>query len=99
MSKYTKGPWTVESDRTTVTMGGQCCIVSPGPDDASREEIEANARLISTSPELLSALKRLADCPAMNEDAAEAETIAALEQARAVIAKAEGRTNAEQKRG
>ena len=54
---YTPGPWTVESDRTTVSFGGQAVITSPAPDGASREESMANARLIAAAPDLLSSLE------------------------------------------
>ena len=62
---HTPGPWRVESDGTTVAMGGQAVIVAPAPDGATRETEKANARLIAAAPDLLEAV---------------AFTIAALEQ-------------------
>jgi hypothetical protein len=61
MSSYTPGPWTVERDGSTVTMGGQCVITGPAPDGAPREEEKANARLIAAAPELLEALASLVE--------------------------------------
>lgn len=55
--RHTPGPWVVESDGSTVTMGGQCVIVGPAPDGAPREVEKANARLIAFAPDLLDALK------------------------------------------
>ena len=53
---HTPGPWTVESDRTTVAMGNQCVIVAPAPDGASQAETRANTALIAAAPDLLAAL-------------------------------------------
>lgn len=55
-NKHTPGPWIVESDGTTVSMSGQCVIVSPAPDNASRDVAMANARLIAAAPDLLASL-------------------------------------------
>lgn len=54
---HTPGPWTVDSDKTTVSMGGQCVIVAPAPDGAQQGEVRANASLIAAAPELLAALQ------------------------------------------
>jgi hypothetical protein len=53
---FTPEPWTVEDDKTTVTMAGQCVIVAPAPDGASQAECRANAALICAAPDMLSAL-------------------------------------------
>jgi hypothetical protein len=55
--KHTSGPWTVESDGSTVVMGGQCVIVAPAKDGSTREEEKANAALIAAAPCLLAALE------------------------------------------
>lgn len=57
MSAHTPGPWTIESDGTTVSMGGQCVIVGPAPDSAPIVEQRANAALIAAAPSLLAACK------------------------------------------
>ena len=54
---HTPGPWAVESDGTTVSMGDQAVIVSPAPDGSSREVVKANARLIAAVPDLLEAAR------------------------------------------
>ena len=43
---HTPGPWTVESDGTSITMAGQVVIVAPAPDWAPIEVQRANARRI-----------------------------------------------------
>ena len=57
MAQHTPRPWTVESDGTTVTMGGQCVITAPAPDMANIEEQRANAALIAAAPDLLTACR------------------------------------------
>lgn len=59
MSKHTPGKWDVNSDGTTVTIGGQCVIVAPAPDGATMAEVRANARLIAAAPKMLEELARL----------------------------------------
>ena len=59
MSAHTPGPWTIESDGTTVSMGGQCVIVGPAPDSAPIVEQRANAALIAAAPDLLAAATAL----------------------------------------
>ena len=89
-TQHTPGPWTVESDRTTVSMAHQAVIVAPAPDGASREEMRANARLIAAAPDLLRALERIAvypcNCPHDSLPGDECESCIA----RAAIAKAKG---------
>lgn len=53
-TQHTPGSWQVESDGTTVTMNGECVIVSPAP-DSRPQDAKANARLIAAAPELLGA--------------------------------------------
>jgi len=56
----TPGPWEVESDGSTIAMGGQCVIVSPAPDGASRATEKANARAIAATPILIETLRQIA---------------------------------------
>lgn len=66
--RYTAGPWEVrEYSRCTVmtkegTIIANCCTVIQG---LSKEECEANARLIAAAPELLEALKSVLNMPEM----------------------------------
>ena len=87
MSKRTPGAWTVESDGTTVSMGGQCVIVAPAPDYRPQDQ-KANAALIAAAPEMAEALQALLACPAMNEDFAEVGTMQAYDLARIALHKA-----------
>lgn len=59
--KHTPGPWRIESDGSSMAMGGQVCIVSPAPDNASRDEEQANARLIAAAPQMFAALCHIYD--------------------------------------
>lgn len=52
---HTPGPWTVESDGSSVSFGGQVVITAPIYDEGSRDEEKANARLIAAAPDLLAA--------------------------------------------
>jgi hypothetical protein len=61
------------------------------PCDVMRNEQEANARLITAAPELLAALKRVKDIAVWDEDF-DNEFDAAMAEAEAAIAKAEGRS-------
>jgi hypothetical protein len=54
------------------------------------DEAVANARLIAAAPDLLAALRELADVSRAYLEHMDAEDLAALEAARAAIAKAEG---------
>ena len=57
-TEHTPGPWEVESDGSTVAMGGQCVITAPVPDGGTRAEEEANAQAISAVPDLLEACRK-----------------------------------------
>jgi len=63
--KHTPGPWTLEYDYSLVMPakdGNHIVTAGPiGPDESSREEKRANARLIATAPELLQALQDMLD--------------------------------------
>jgi len=60
--KHTPGPWTLEYDYSLVMPakdGNHIVTAGPiGPDESSREEKRANARLIAAAPELLDALRK-----------------------------------------
>lgn len=80
-ASITPGPWTVESDGTTVSMGGQCVIVAPAPDYAPISEQRANARLIAASPRLLKACRKaLRDLKPFFEDDEPHPTFVELEK-------------------
>jgi len=63
--KHTPVPWTLEYDYSLVMPakdGNHIVTAGPiGPDEASREEKRANARLIAAAPELLQALQDMLD--------------------------------------
>ncbi len=106
MSGHTKGPWFVEIEadpdgdvpRVFVCHSGTECDVTTvcnlEPSRfASLELREANARLISAAPDLLDALKEAADMLARIATGQDWGAIEQMEQdARAAIAKAEGRS-------
>lgn len=94
MTKHTPGPWTVsplgsEEEGTLVLWvtkrGGICRLY----DHASYGDGEnrANAALIATAPDLLEALRELADC--LNVLNPNRRLVTALREARASIAKAQ----------
>lgn len=97
---HTPGPWTLLDDQTFSTLGDKRVAgankISPAiVFGGLGEETEANARLIAAAPELLEALKEVTDWLASQRDFelnnALPEEYAAVENARAVIAKAEAR--------
>jgi hypothetical protein len=91
-ASITPGEWTVESDGTTVSMGGQCVIVAPAPDYAPISEQRANASLIAAAPRLLRACRKaLRDLGPYFEDDDPHPTFIELEKTlRAAIARATG---------
>lgn len=106
MSQHTPGPWTIDDDSETGsfdirntreqghlsgvpgrTVWGIATVWHQSGGESRGLEDRGNARLIATAPELLAALKAIVDAP----HASMWEPIsAAVEAARAVIAKAEG---------
>lgn len=99
MNAHTPGPW-------TVTKGRRCWSID-APSQSPREfptrwliaetvsdedADEANARLIAAAPELLEALRDL--CDAIPDETAKADQplLGWIDQARATIAKVEGRS-------
>jgi len=87
--KHTEGPWAIGIDSNTerhqviASDGGHICYVEYSPTDA-------NARLISASPDLLAALSDLVAMNNCNYDPAMMQ--AAFDTARAAIAKARGKS-------
>ena len=91
---HTQGPWHVgagngegsifaDNGRTRLEIGGTTLYpIARMGKGWNEEEDEANARLIAAAPEMLEALRNLTHPMASDED---------LQQALAVIAKAEGR--------
>lgn len=55
----TPGPWSIERDGCSVTMGAQVVATAIAPDGATIGEQRANARLIAAAPEMLAALSRI----------------------------------------
>lgn len=58
MSKHTEGPWSTNHVGFTHAKNG-ACIAEVGIDVLPFDEVEANARLIDASPDLLEALEEL----------------------------------------
>ena len=97
--QWTPLPWTLETDSQGLAVNIRC---SPDEHDSGtyitaiessrgQGETLANARLMAAAPELAKALRMVLECPAMNDDAAEPETVRAYDCAMAALAKAEGR--------
>ena len=79
-SNHTPGPWHTQGC-TIYAAGNRIAQTWDTCDDFPTPEMEADARLIASAPDLLRALERLAHPMADDED---------LDYARAVIAKAKG---------
>lgn len=97
-AQHTPGPWTVEKHYPAdVSMGGQVVIVAPAPDGASYSEAVANASILGASLDMLEALKAIVRNAGYESGEASLQLtelrvgIGYLDQARAAIAKAEGR--------
>lgn len=108
-TKHTMGPWHIgyygEMERPIIKRGAlslaEILSLSDGP--KSRAQVEANARLIASAPDLLAALKEthgalvaalqvLAECDAIKADDLKSVPDGGGYRARAVISKAEGTT-------
>lgn len=83
MSNYTPGPWAADANFVAAPSADQFIVMCRGADG------EANARLISAAPELLAALRALADAVEHYTNATP-EDWPELAAARAAIAKATG---------
>lgn len=84
--KHTPGPWEISGD--SIVSGDTCIanIETDGGYEASSEEREANSSLISSAPELLSALEDLLE---IGQSKAVFH-VAECNMARSAIAKAKG---------
>lgn len=101
MMVHTKGPWVAERQKSFSYAIQTNYVHDRGHDCNVVREVrcEANAFLIAASPELLDALKELvaisgeANIPLVNAHAVRqmGKFMAAMDKAKAVIAKAEGR--------
>lgn len=81
-TKHTPGPWDVVFDSCSAPKcGGEWVIDGPPSGAHGQFELEADARLIAAAPDLLAALKALAEVDLLNPQH--------LVAARAAIAKAE----------
>jgi hypothetical protein len=90
-STYTKGPWAVDKNFPTDVLGFDRAVLIQSEDIPDDEESRANAHLIAAAPELLQAIERLLNTPALakpenlnNHDAS------ALNEAYQAIKKARG---------
>ena len=90
MSKHTPGPWQTSIDGERVLDNTESFVANCKPTDSAFPMNKANARLIAAAPELLAALKVLT-LDAAVKSWLEAHDPKAIEQARAAIARAEGR--------
>lgn len=90
-TKHTPGPWKVNGHpgNNAGTDWRQVTDCKENPVFIA-ECHKNNARLIAAAPEMLEALERLLVAPDLNWDHMEQESIDAMEQARAAIAKAKG---------
>jgi len=108
-TSYTPGPWEIGSYledpfgndyvvktiyQVTPQRTRYICDLLGGANPKIKKEVEANARLIAASPDLLATLEKVANCSRypMNEPENMAHALNTLrELARSAIAKAEGR--------
>lgn len=92
---YTKGPWEkkVFGDSFAVfhERGERVAYCYGAYASNTREEAEANARLIAAAPELLEACKEFLESFEPYEEDSDKDTRRLLATMRAVVAKAEGR--------
>jgi hypothetical protein len=62
MDKHTPGPWDIHGDNREIHQlsdeDGEFVIADIDPDNTMQDQREANARLISSAPELLAACER-----------------------------------------
>lgn len=95
-TKHTPGPWKVYNNvgrkgEIGVIAEAAPCVIASGFSEKYWPGIaSANAELIASAPELLEALQFLLDCPDLNLDGLEDETVKAIELAENAIKKAKG---------
>ena len=88
MTKFTKGPWKVEECGCCIDTGASCRYMSDYcGQNFPQEELEANANLIASAPEMYAALERLARVAAVELTGKRDDV---LEQAQSALAKARG---------
>lgn len=87
---HTPGPWVIDPcwDILGNTDDGNGMVCQITTDAVPRAEAEANARLIAAAPDMLAALRFLAD----QAERTPGPPIAGVYEAHAAIAKAEGRS-------
>lgn len=91
MSEHTPGHWHASG---YAVFAGKNCIAVCDTDNSKPERYDANARLIAAAPEMLEALRGLANALEMEPGPRGVMDLVpgAIEKARAAIAKAEGRS-------
>lgn len=100
-AKHTPGPWEIreQEGNNSTFLDGEiqittesdtliCALQDETGEDWTAADMNANARLISAAPDLLAALERVLECHRLKISLD--TNAAALEQARAAIAKAKG---------
>lgn len=92
---HTPGPWELNTEDTGLndsgTILGAGVVIVPDIYGRSKVECDANAALIAAAPDLYAMLARMLDSVLRLPDRPNTISLLDLEQARAAIAKAEGR--------
>ena len=95
VSRHTPGPWRTANGKGVASVKAADCAIYINVRTVETDECvarwQADARLIATTPDLLDVLSRLADFPFSHQGPAEGPLAYILNEARAVIAKAEGK--------
>ena len=91
--QHSPGPWRAEGFKGIVVnsaIGFTICACPSGSKDASIEEIQANARLISSAPQLLSALEAVVALSRKHRWQVNSDEVSPFPAARVAIEKARG---------